>query len=86
MTNHIETTLALVGQVEECQDHLADLYEIPAPERDARMVARLHDESRTALKLAGVHANLAVAQQIKALRDDLSSRGGRLIAGPLTQV
>lgn len=65
--DHYAMSVTLMEQVEECQDHLADLYGIPPAERDARLVAKLHAESGTALKLAEVHATLAVAQQLREL-------------------
>src|SRR5690242_21114273 len=46
-------------------------------ERDARLVASLHAESGTAMKLAEVHATLAVAQQLRALRQDVYPAAAR---------
>lgn len=72
-SDHTATALTLVAQVEECQDHLNDLYELPSEERDGNLVASLHRESGAAMKLAEIHAMLAVAQQLKALREDRSA-------------
>lgn len=66
MADHYELSREHVEDALSARAHLTDLYQ--APERDGRLVAALNGELGDALKLAEVHALLAIAQGLQSLR------------------
>lgn len=68
MTDHYAASVDLLESVHDARAHLQDVYALPAEERDARVVARLNAQLGDALKLADVHATLAVAQCLEDVR------------------
>lgn len=70
MTNHYEASMRHIDRVTSVRERLRDLYaqslELDQP-ADRNMVGLLHGELGDSLKLAEVHATLAVAQKLEQL-------------------
>lgn len=66
-----DEALAFAQRAEEALEHLHDLHANPPSDLNARAIGRTHQELGLALKLADVHATLAVAEQLQGLRADL---------------
>lgn len=62
MTDHYRAARTELDNREDAAKRLRDEYSKPMP--DPKRIARLHDERNTALQLAKVHSQLAVAQAI----------------------
>jgi hypothetical protein len=62
MTDHYSLSVDHVTVVHEVRSDLQDLFRVPPEVRDAREVARLSHQLGDSLKLADIHATLAVAQ------------------------
>lgn len=65
MTNQRSQAIQHVEAVHVYRDHLRDLY--ASGGQDRGLVADLHQQIGTALKLADIHATLAVADAIRDL-------------------
>lgn len=74
MADHFASAVDYIGDALEARDHLTDLYELPADERDTRIVAGCHETIRISLKLAEIHASLDVGQQLRDVRAALEAR------------
>lgn len=64
MTDHYRVARDLLVQRDVAAAHLAAEHAKSERDRNAKRVAELYDERNTALQLAKVHAQLAVAQAI----------------------
>lgn len=68
MADHKGQARECIADAEGIRAHLDDLYRVPSGERDARVVARLNTDLGEALKLAELHALLAISDSIDDLR------------------
>lgn len=77
--SHVTTSLEYLESVEATRHHLADLY-LQQAQHGGRSeglrasIAEAHQVIGLGLKVAEVHAHLAVAQEVKALREALRPR------------
>lgn len=69
MTTNHQKALAHISAVKAARDALGDLYR--DPNRDARHVARLNSDLGDGLKLAEIHATLAVADELRLVQTTL---------------
>ena len=65
MTNHYDQARAHVDEVEQRSDELGEAY---AADASRVTLGRLHHELGVSLKLAAIHADLAIAQALQDLR------------------
>ena len=79
MADHYEASVDYCARVLETRDALNDLY--ADPNRDSREVASLHGDLGDALKLAEVHATLAVVQQLREVAHAIENAGGLDVVG-----
>lgn len=70
MTDHRAAAENHIAAHRAAREHLREAYASPAG-HDPRLVARLNGDLGDALKLAEVHATLAIAQQLNAIRERL---------------
>lgn len=68
MTDHYQESVDLVTEADEYREDLADEYALAVPRRDE--VGRLNSLMKHCREQAGTHAVLALAQQLRALRED----------------
>lgn len=66
MTDHRTAAENHISAVHSARDGLRELYR--QPQHDSRLVARLNADLGDALKLAEVHATLAVVEQLDHIR------------------
>lgn len=76
-TDHYSRSLDHIQAVQETRESLRELYRDPG--RDPRDVARLSHDLGDALKLADVHATLAVVEAIDNLADLLDEQRSRVV-------
>lgn len=70
LMNHQDLSESHVAAVRAARDALRDLYR--NPNRDHAVIARLNADLGDALKLAEVHATLAVVDELRGIRKALS--------------
>lgn len=76
MSNHYERSVDLVYEVQQLRDNLGRAYD--APHGTSAVIASLHQEIGAKLKLASIHADLAVAQAVQDLHNLIDQRVGVL--------
>lgn len=69
--NHQERSEGHLRAVQANRDTLRNLYR--DPNRNPQLVARLNADLGDGLKLAEIHATLAVADELRAIREVLAS-------------
>lgn len=79
MADHYEAAVDYCARAVQARDALQDLY--AQPTRDAREVASLNGDLGDAMKLAEVHALLAIAQRLDDLSRSIESGGGVDLVG-----
>lgn len=79
MADHYEASVNYCALAVEARDRLTTLYEQPT--RDPREVASLNGDLGDAMKLAEIHAALAIVQQLREVAHAIESAGGVDLVG-----
>lgn len=83
-SDHYSQALDHIHAVQETRESLREMYR--EQHRDPRDVARLNGDLGDALKLAAVHADLAIVEAIDNLADVIAGVvRPRILAGPVLQ-
>jgi hypothetical protein len=69
--DHAQTAIEFADEADSYTDRLQRLY--GADRRDSEEIAQVHQRLRTSIKLAEVNALLAIADQVRLLREHLTT-------------
>lgn len=77
--DHAVTAIEFADEADAYTDRLQRLY--GADRRDSEEIAQVHQRLRTSIKLAEVNALLAIADEVRRLREHLAEAGSPLKRG-----